>query len=203
MLFRKKKKPMSHTSDGTAPEQTTAPNVPNGPDTRDVVDQVLNDGGPISETERLQGELDAAKAEHALMHDKYVRLHAEFDNFRKRTAKERLDLLQSAGADAIKSILPVLDDFERAIANNTAVEDAQALKQGFALIHQKLAHTLAGQGLKPMEAKGASFDPDLHEAIAQAPAPSADLKGKVLDVVENGYLLNDKVLRYAKVVVGQ
>jgi molecular chaperone GrpE len=161
----------------------------------------LADGG--AELERLQAELDAQKAEHAAMHDKYVRLHAEFDNFRKRTAKERLELLASAGADTIKSILPVLDDMERAVAHNAEVTDIEAVKKGFELIQQKFSGILTAQGLKRMEAKGQPFDADLHEAISQVPAPSPELKGKVLDVVETGYLLNDKVLRYAKVVVGQ
>lgn len=155
------------------------------------------------ETERLSAELDAQKAEHAAMHDKYVRLHAEFDNFRKRTAKERMELLMSAGSDTIKSILPVLDDMERAIAHNAEVNDITAVKQGFELIHQKFNNILSAHGVKPMDAKGQPFDADLYEAISQVPAPNPKLKGKVLEVVENGYTLNDKVLRYAKVVVGE
>jgi molecular chaperone GrpE len=157
----------------------------------------------VNEVERLRAELDAQKAEHATMHDKYVRLHAEFDNFRKRTAKERMELLMSAGADAVKSLLPVMDDMERAIAHNAQVTDLESVKQGFILIQQKFASILQAQGVKPMEVKGEPFNPDLQEAISQAPAPTPDLKGKVLDVVETGYTMNDKVLRYAKVVVGQ
>lgn len=158
---------------------------------------------PVDEAERLRAELDAQKAEHAAMHDKFVRLHAEFDNFRKRTAKERMELLMSAGADTIKSVLPILDDMERAIAHNAEAGDIESVKQGFVLIQQKFSSILQGQGVKPMECKGQPFDPDLQEAISQVPASSPDQKGKVLDVVETGYLLNDKVLRYAKVVVGQ
>lgn len=206
MLFRKKKKPMSERPDGTAAEQSTdntafehSPSM----DTQAAVDQAMNELEGISDIDRLRGELDAAKAEHATMHDKYVRLHAEFDNFRKRTAKERLDLLQTASGDALKSVLPVLDDFERAIANNGNVEDPAALKQGFELIQQKLSNILLAQGMKPMRAKGEPFDPEFHEAIVQSPAPTPDLKGKVIEVIENGYTLNDKVVRYAKVVVGQ
>lgn len=157
----------------------------------------------VNETERLRAELDAQKAEHATMHDKYVRLHAEFDNFRKRTAKERMELLMTAGADTVKSILPVMDDMERAIAHNAQVTDLEAMKQGFILIQQKLASILQAQGVKPMESKGHPFDPDFQEAISQVAAPTPDLKGKVLDVVETGYTIQDKVLRYAKVVVGQ
>ncbi len=160
-------------------------------------------GDLAAETDRLRAELDAQKAEHATMHDKYVRLHAEFDNFRKRTAKERMDLLMSAGADTVKSILPVMDDMERAIAHNTQVTDVEAVKQGFNLIQQKFASILQAHGVKPMDSKGQPFNPDLQEAISQVPAPAPDLRGKVLDVVEKGYTINDKVLRYAKVVVGQ
>lgn len=156
-----------------------------------------------SEAERLRGELDALNTEHSALHDKYVRLHAEFDNFRKRTAKERMDLLMSAGADTLKSILPVLDDMERAIVHNADVDDVDAVKQGFELIHQKFANILLAHGLKVMRAKGEPFDPELFEAISKVPAPSPQLKGKVIDVVENGYTLNDKVVRYAKVVVGE
>ena len=155
------------------------------------------------ELEQVRAELDAQKAEHAAMHDKYVRLHAEFDNFRKRTAKERMELLLSAGAETVKSILPVLDDMERAIAHNAEVSDIQAVKQGFELIHQKFSNILLAHGVKAMQAKGQPFDPELQEAISTVPSPDPALKGKVLDVVENGYTINDKVLRYAKVVVGE
>jgi molecular chaperone GrpE len=160
-------------------------------------------GAPTDEMERLRAELEAQKAEHAVMYDKYVRLHAEFDNFRKRTAKERMELLMSAGADTLKSMLPVLDDMERAVAHNAKVTDLDAVKQGFILIQQKFASILQAHGVKPMESKGQPFDAELQEAISQMPAPTPDLKGKVLDVVETGYTINDKVLRHAKVVVGQ
>lgn len=156
-----------------------------------------------AEAARLRAELDAQKAEHAALHDKFVRLHAEFDNFRKRTAKERLDLLQTAGKATIHGILPVLDDMERAVAHNTEVADIDAVKQGIGLIYQKFNSILQSYGVKPMHCKGEPFDPDLQEAVGQAPAPASNLKGKVLEVVETGYTLNDKVLRYAKVVVGQ
>lgn len=155
------------------------------------------------EVDRLRAELDARKVEHEALHDKYVRLHAEFDNFRKRNAKERMDLLMTAGADTIKSFLPVLDDMERAMAHNAQVTDVETVKQGFNLIQHKFFNILSAQGVKAMEAKGQPFNPDLHDAITQMPAPDPALKGKVLEVVETGYLINDKVLRYAKVVVGE
>ena len=133
--------------------------------------------------------------------DKYLRLYAEFDNFRKRTMRERGDLVRSAGRDLMEALLPVLDDFERAMA----AAEGQGVEQdmeGTQLIVQKMRGILESKGLKRMEAKGAEFDIDLHEAIAQVPAPEVDLKGKVIDVVEPGYKLHDTVLRFAKVVVG-
>ncbi len=159
---------------------------------------------PASAEAGLRSELEAARVEAADMRDKWLRLNADFDNFRKRTARERLDLIQFAGENAWKNVLPVLDDMERAIANNTLTEDLAVVREGFHLIQPKLLHILGSQGVKPMtDVKGSAFDVDRHEAITKAPAPSPELKGCVLDVVENGYLLNEKVIRYAKVVVGE
>lgn len=161
----------------------------------------------INETETTSGgemsDLEKKEIEYKELHDKYIRLFSEFDNFRKRTAKEKLDLMATAGGDILKVLLPVLDDFERAINNNEKSEDMEAIKEGFKLIHHKLFHNLSTKGLKPMESMNEEFDVNKHEALTQIPAPSDDLKGKVVDVVEKGYLLNDKVLRFAKVVVGQ
>ena len=157
-----------------------------------------------SEVETLKAELDLLRVEHQATHDKHIRLFAEFDNFRKRTAKERLEMLQYAGESALKAVLPVLDDMGRAVANNDKVDDLAALREGMKLVHQKMLHVLGTQGLKVLpDAKGEPFDTDRHEAITKAPAPSPELKGKVLEVVENGYTLHDKVIRYAKVVVGE
>lgn len=156
------------------------------------------------ELETLKAELDLLRTEHQAVHDKHIRLFAEFDNYRKRTAKERLELIQYAGENTLKAVLPVLDDMDRAMANNDRLEDLNAIREGLKLIHQKMQHVLSMQGLKVMpDAKGESFDTDKHEAITKAPAPTPDLRGKVLDVVENGYTLHDKVIRYAKVVVGE
>ncbi|MDP4722824.1 MAG: nucleotide exchange factor GrpE [Crocinitomicaceae bacterium] len=135
--------------------------------------------------------------------DKFVRLYAEFDNYRRRTNEEKLQLMATAGKDVISTMLPVLDNFERAIATNENLDDITAIKEGFQLIYNMLKANLEAKGLKPMESKGQGFDSDLHEAIANIPAPDAALKGKVIDDVEKGYFLNDKVLRFAKVVVGQ
>lgn len=135
--------------------------------------------------------------------DKFVRLYAEFDNYRRRTNLEKLDLIASANGSLLKDLLPVLDDFERAIANNEQLDDVAALREGFKLIQAKFKQILLSKGLKEMEAKDQPFDADLHEAIANIPAPTEGQKGKVIDDVEKGYYLNDKVLRFAKVVVGQ
>ena len=147
--------------------------------------------------------LQKVKAELAEANDKYLRLYAEFDNFKRRTSKERIELLQTAGKEVIVSLLPVLDDFERAQKAMENATEISAVKEGVALIHHKIKNILTQQGLKEMEAKGSAFDADLHEAITNIPAPTEDLKGKNIDELEKGYYLNDKVIRFAKVVVGQ
>ncbi|MEO8067534.1 MAG: nucleotide exchange factor GrpE [Flavobacteriales bacterium] len=152
----------------------------------------------------LVAELEKLKADNFILNDKNLRLHAEFDNMRKRNAKERVELLQFAGENVLKNVIPVVDDMERAMAHNAEVDDINAVKEGFILIHGKLLHILGAQGVKPMtDVKGQPFDTDKHEAITKAPAPSPDLRGCVLEVAENGYTLHDKVVRYAKVVVGE
>ena len=137
------------------------------------------------------------------LNNRFLRLYAEFENYRKRTNKERLDLITNANSDLLKDLVPVIDDFERAIANNVEVEDIEGIKEGFSLIYNKYKGLLESKGLKAMEAKGEVFDPELHEAIANLPTEDNKMKGKVIDDVEKGYFLNDKVLRFAKVVVGQ
>jgi len=137
----------------------------------------------------------------AVWRDKYLRLYAEFDNFRKRTMRERGELVRSAGREVTESLLPVLDDFERAMAASEG-QDLEQLREGYELIGQKMRGILEARGLQRMEAKGAEFDTDLHEAITQIPAPEPQMIGKVVDVVEPGYKLHDTVLRFAKVVVG-
>lgn len=135
--------------------------------------------------------------------DKYLRLFAEFENYKKRTTKERIELYKTAGQDIMVSLLPVLDDFDRGLAEIKKVKDKSLLK-GMNLINDKLTSILNQKGLELVEAKaGDVFDGDLHEAITQIPAPSDDLKGKIIDVIENGYKLGDKVIRYPKVVIGQ
>ncbi|RKR82714.1 molecular chaperone GrpE [Mucilaginibacter gracilis] len=144
---------------------------------------------------------DKLKDELAQANDKYLRLFAEFDNFRRRTSKERVELLQTAGKEVIAAMLPVLDDFDRALKAMETATDVVPVKEGVALVQNKLKHILTSKGLKPMEAKGQPFDGDLHEGITSIPAGD-ELKGKVVDELEKGYYLNDKVIRFAKVVVG-
>ncbi len=142
------------------------------------------------------------KDELAQANDKYLRLYAEFDNFKRRTTKERVELLQTAGKEVIVSMLPVIDDFDRAVKAMETAQDVAAVKEGVALVQSKLKSILSQKGLKEMEAKGTAFDADIHEAITSIPAPTDDLKGKVVDELEKGYYLNDKVVRFAKVIVG-
>lgn len=139
----------------------------------------------------------------ATLNDKYIRLAAEFDNYRRRTLKERQELIFTAGEDIITGILPVLDDFERAMDLLSKTDGNQTALEGTGLIYNKLQSYLTSKGLKVINAKGAELDTDFHEAIAQIPAPSKELKNKIVDVVQQGYMLNGKVIRFAKVVVGQ
>lgn len=155
------------------------------------------------ETTENQSEEEADKAKIAELNEKYVRLYSDFDNYRKRTIREKADIISNASAEVIKDLLPVLDDFERAIANNENMEEGDSIKEGFQLIYNKFKNILVAKGLESMEAKGNVFDPELHEAITNIPAPSDEMKGKVVDVIERGYMLKGKMLRYAKVVVGQ
>lgn len=148
-------------------------------------------------------ELEAAKATIEEQKDKYLRLSAEFDNYRKRTMKEKAELIKNGGEKAISAILPILDDLERALQNMQKADDVKAMYEGIDLIYQKFLKGLSQEGLQKMEPVGKTFDTDYHEAVALVPAPSEDQKGKVLDCVQTGYKLNDKVIRHAKVVVAQ
>lgn len=148
-------------------------------------------------------ELDKVKAELAEMKDKYLRQVAEFDNFRKRNAKERLELMQTASKDVMVELLDVLDDSDRALQQMEQSDDLAQIKSGTALVLNKLKRVLESKGLKAMETKGADFDVEFHEAITEIPAPTPDMEGKVIDELQKGYYLNDKIIRHAKVVVGK
>lgn len=153
-------------------------------------------------TEEVKKE-ETPEEKIAELNNRYLRLYSEFDNYRKRTAKEKLDIITTANAGVMKDILGTVDDFKRAMQANEKVEDVATLKDGFELIFNKFYKTLESKGLKAIEAKGEPFNADVHEAITNIPAPTEDLKGKVVDVIEEGYMLGEKIIRFPKVVVGQ
>lgn len=163
-----------------------------------------------AQQEEVNGEVGTAPStdemsleeKYADLNDRFMRLYAEFDNYRKRTNKEKVDMIANASEGVIKLIIPTLDDFERAIATNETSSDIDAVKEGFKLIFNKLRSTLDSKGLKEMPSTGEKFDSEIHEAIANIPGEDSQ-KGKVIDTVEKGYFLGEKVIRYAKVVVGQ
>lgn len=161
------------------------------------------DGQDTPQEETVEDKLAKSEAEVADLKDRLLRQMAEFDNFRKRTMKEKAEIILNGSASVVTDILPVIDDLERAIANSAKSEDFGALKEGVELIYNKLMHTLEQKGLQKISPKNEPFDTDFHEAIAMIPAPDEESKGKVLDCAIDGYKLNDKVLRHAKVAVGQ
>ena len=158
---------------------------------------------PLTEEEKLIKELEETKKQIEEEKDQYLRLSAEFDNYRKRTMKEKTELILNGSEKSISSILPVVDDLERAIKNMDNVNDIAAIKDGIELIYNKFISILGQNGVKLIETKEKELDTDYHEAIAVIPAPSETLKGRILDCVQTGYTLNDKVMRHAKVVVGE
>jgi len=177
----------------------------NSEEIKEEAEQEINtdskEGEDSSEEEK---EITTLKDELSESKDKYLRLYSEFENYRRRTSKEKLDLVQTANEELMAELLPVIDDFERAIKNMENDEsDLDSVKDGIKLIHNKFGKALEKKGLKSMDSKeGMDFDPEIHEAITQIPAPKPKLKGKVVDVIEKGYMLKDKVVRYAKVVIG-
>ncbi len=157
----------------------------------------------LNEPVQEESEMEKLKAELQEQKERYLRLYAEFDNFKRRSAKERLELIQTAGKDVIISLLDVMDDFERAQKQMETSTDVPAIKEGLNLVFNKFRNNLQSKGLKVMESVNTDFDVDKHEAITEIPAPSDQLKGKVVDEVQKGYYLNDKIIRFAKVVVGK
>lgn len=202
-MFSKKKK--NNNQDTTMQNQDPTAEI-------NAEDQLINDTNENTEATEVNEEAPEAapeisaeeklQQENAALNDKYLRLFAEFDNYKRRTQKERVELLQTAGKDIIISLLPVLDDFDRANKAMEGATDIASISEGVNLIHTKLKNTLAQKGLKEMESINTVFDTDNHEAITKVPAPTEELKGKVVDELEKGYTLNDKVIRFAKVVVG-
>ncbi len=153
--------------------------------------------------QELEAEIEQLKTEKAELNDRFLRLFSEFDNYKKRVSKEKLDLIATASEKVIVSLLPIIDDFERAIAANEKVEDITAIKEGFNLIYNKLIQMMKRFDVEEIQAKGEEFNTDFHEAVTHFPTQNEEEKGKVIDVTEKGYKLKDKVIRYAKVVVGQ
>lgn len=166
-------------------------------------EEEVQEEAPLTEEDKLAKELEEANKTIEDQKDKYLRLSAEFDNYRKRTMKEKAELILNGGEKTISSILPVVDDFERALKNMDTATDVAAVKEGVELIYNKFMSVLAQDGVKVIETKEQPLDTDYHEAIAVIPAPAPELKGKILDCVQTGYMLNDKVIRHAKVVVGE
>lgn len=168
-------------------------------------DTVSEEEVKVEEAEpvKREDEISRLLSELAESKDKYVRLSAEFDNYRRRTLKEKMDLTKTAGENIMVKILPVVDDFERAIGSMKEAKDCDAIMQGIDLIYNKFKEFLAQQGVNEIDAHHKEFDTDLHEALTKIPAPKKKLKGKVVDVVEKGYKLHDKVIRFSKVVIGE
>ena len=191
--FVKKKNKMDENKDNRIDEDVKACNT-------EQKDQSNENISTDNELDDIQKQIDTYKSQVEEWQDKYTRLFAEFDNYKKRTRQERFDLINSAGADIISDLLLVIDDFERALSSLEVSDDIESVKEGYNLIYNKLLNTLKRRGLEPLESLGEVFDTDLHEAVSMV--ASEDKKGKVVEVVQKGYKLRDKVLRYAKVVVG-
>ena len=169
----------------------------------EIQEEDVQDSAAPTEEEKLAQELEEANKVIEEQKDKYLRLSAEFDNYRKRTMKEKAELILNGAEKTISSILPIVDDFERALKNMETATDVAAVKEGVELIYSKFMSVLGQDGVKVIETKEKPLDTDFHEAIAVIPAPDKSLKGKILDCVQTGYTLNDKVIRHAKVVVGE
>lgn len=170
---------------------------------KELTDQVTDEQVVEEVEEQEEPKVPTVEDKFNELNDKYMRIHAEFDNYRKRTNKEKVDIINTANAGMMRDLLSVVDDLHRANANNQNSDDIDSVKEGFNLIFNKLNSVLEAKGLTEMKAEGEVFDSEIHEALANVPAPNKKMKGKVIEAIEKGYLLNDKVIRYAKVVVGQ
>ncbi|MGV3657364.1 MAG: nucleotide exchange factor GrpE [Chitinophagaceae bacterium] len=183
--------------------ENTQPGQNQEPTTVDInTDENIAGTQNLNEPVAEEGEIEKLKAQIDELNDKYLRHVAEFENFKRRNAKERMEMIQTAGKDVITDLLDVLDDSERAEKSMEGADDLSKIKEGIHLVFAKLRNSLAAKGLKPMDAKGKPFDADLHEAVTEIEA-GPDMKGKVVDEIHKGYYLNDKIIRYAKVVVGR
>ena len=197
-MSTQEEKKMTEEELNTVAEETTET-----PESNENASNTTEPEEPLSEVDQLKLQLAEAEAKIAELQDRYLRQAAEFDNYRKRTMKEKADLIKSAAEKVMVAELPIVDDMDRALDNMEKGMDADACIEGFKLIAQKFKNTLTQQGLEKIETEGQDFDTDFHEAIALIPAPTEELKGKILDCVQAGYKLGDKVIRHAKVAVGQ
>ncbi|WP_072530024.1 nucleotide exchange factor GrpE [Bacteroides ilei] len=197
--FNQKKEDLKEQREAAENAKTAESHEKDTQETQDTAEEEKE----LTAEEKLEKELEKAQKIIDEQKDKYLRLSAEFDNFRKRTIKEKAELIKNGGEKTICAVLPILDDFERALQNIQKAEDIKAVAEGVDLIFQKFQKVLAQEGLKEMKPVGETFDTDFHEAVALVPAPNEEQKGKVLDCVQTGYKLNDKVIRHAKVVVAQ
>ena len=184
-------------------EKTSKQDLENPEEMTNVQDEQPQTAEAENKSDKKAEEAEDYKKKYEELNEAHLRLRAEFDNYRKRTLREKADLIKNGGETALKNLLPVVDDFERALQNINNTEDVVAVKEGLDLIYSKFMNYLAQQGVKPVDAIGKAFDTELFEAIATIPAPEADMKGKVIDCVQTGYSLFDKVIRHAKVVVGE
>lgn len=177
--------------------------------TEELEDNVLENQEELTESDVENKETpdseesDSSEQQIAELKDKYLRLAAEFENYKRRTVKEKLNMMGTAAKDTLSALLPVMDDFDRAKKNAEDESSTEPFSEGVMMVYNKLSNTLQQKGMKPMESTGEVFDPELHEAITEIPAPTEEMKGKVIDTVEKGYYLNDTILRHAKVVVGK
>lgn len=199
-MSTQEEKKMTDEELNTAAEETVETETP---ENTENVEEPAEQAEPLSELDQLKLQLAEAEAKNAELQDKYLRQAAEFDNYRKRTIKEKAELIKSAAEKVMVAELPVVDDMDRALENMEKGMDADACIEGFKLIVHKFKNILTQNGLEKIETDGQDFDTDYHEAIALIPAPTEELKGKILDCVQPGYKLGDKVIRHAKVAVGQ
>lgn len=156
-----------------------------------------------SKSDKLKEEIETLKQDLGESKDKYLRLYAEFDNYKKRSLREKIDYMKTASSETVKALLPVLDDFDRAKASADDDASEEFWTEGILMIYNKINNTLKAQGLEAMESTGETFDPEFHAAVTEIPAPTEEMKGKIIDTIEKGYLLKDKIIRHAKVVVGK
>ena len=191
----KKEKTAAEESDQLQ-DQNLAAEEPQATDTENQTESPENKGVEVEELEDLQQEISELK-------DKNLRMRAEFDNFKRRTMREKIELMNTAAQDTLAAILPVLDDFDRAKKNADDEKTTEQFSEGVTLVYNKLWGALRQRGLRKMESTGETFDPELHEAVTEIPAPSEELKGKVIDTIETGFVLKEKIIRHAKVVVGK